>query len=123
MTEKLMKGTPPIAFLPAKNYIFKITEEYYVIELPRHGSYIDLDPEFFTEEDGSFDILGENGILYTPSLTKVLFATKQYPNLKFNQFFVPVTIKFNEDKVILVGQIVDMMLQAPTSPEGESKEE
>lgn len=111
MKDKYMEGTPSAVLLPAKNYVFKVTDEYVLIELPRRGKYHDIDPSFFTEDDGEFDILDTtNNILYMPAITKVLFATKQYPDLKFNQFFVPHTFKIDEDKVIIVGQVIDMML-------------
>jgi len=40
----------------------------------------------------------------------VLFATNKYPDLKFNQFFVPYSIHFDDDTVTLTGQIADMLL-------------
>lgn len=123
MVDKFMKGVPPLCFLPARNFIFKITDENYVVELPRRGNYHDLDPEFFSEEDGSFDMFADNKLLFTPALTKVLFAAKKYPDLKFNQFFVPFVIKFEEDTVKLVGQIVDMMIQMDETAEDKTDEE
>ena len=112
MTEdKFMKGTPPPILLPAKNYIFKISDENYLIRLPRSGNYHDIDPGFFDVDSGNFNIYDERSrTLYLPSITKVLFATKQYPDLKFNQFFVPYAITFEDAEVIIIGQIIDMML-------------
>jgi hypothetical protein len=111
MEEQYIKGTPPMALLPAKNYVFKINDENYEIRIPRKGNYHDLAPDFFPEDAGEFNILDEeSNILYIPSITKVLFATSKYPEMKFNQFFVPYVIKFGTDEVVLVGQVMDMMV-------------
>jgi hypothetical protein len=106
-----VQGTPPALLMPAKNYVFKISKDNYIIELPRKGSYHELDPEFFTEEAGEFNLFDEESkIIFLPALTKVLFATRKYPELEFNQFFVPFSLKFEEDKVLVVGQVIEMML-------------
>lgn len=109
MEDKYMQGTPPMVLLPAKNYTFKVSEDNYVIVIPRKGKYSELAPEIFDEEAGEFDIM-EKDVLYTPSITKVLFATSKYPDLKFNQFFAPYGIRVEEESVTIVGQIIDMML-------------
>lgn len=114
MEDTYIKGTPPMAMLPAKNYIFKIGDGYTEIKIPRRGNYHDLDPEFFPEDAGEFDIFNEEDkILHLHTITKVLFAIKKYPDMKFNQFFVPHAFIFEEDYVILVGQIMDMMVVKP----------
>ena len=113
-----IKGTPPMALFPAKNFVFKVEDEHFIIELPRKGHYVDLAPDIFTEEDGEFNIFDEEtGTLFTPSITKVLFATKKYPDLKYNQFFIPYAIRIEGDKVALVGQVVDMMIAVPNEEE------
>jgi len=111
LEEKFIRGTPPPVLMPAKNYIFKITNEHFVIELPRSGTYHDVAPDFFNEEAGSFNIFDEESkILYMPAITKVLFAAAKYPDLEFNQFFTPYSIKIDDDKVLISGMIVDMVL-------------
>lgn len=118
--ERFVQGTPPLLFLPAKNYIFKVSEEHFIIELPRKGKYYDLAPDFFPEDSGEFNILDEDsGILYLPAITKVLFAVSKYPDLKFNQFFAPYTIKFEEDKVFITGMVINMMLPVDEDKEKE----
>jgi hypothetical protein len=103
---------------PAKNFIFKISEDNYIIEIPRKGKYHELAPEIFNEDAGEFNIYDEEAkIFYLPSITKVLFATSQYPDLKFNQFFVPYVLKLDEDKVIITGQVVDMMVKVDDQEE------
>jgi hypothetical protein len=111
MADQIMKGTPPLVFLPAKNYVFKVLDGHHIIEIPRKGNYHDLAPDFFKEEAGSFDILNDKGILFTPSLTKVLFATKKYPDLEYNQLFVPHTLEFREDYVNIVGQVIELSMK------------
>jgi hypothetical protein len=120
MEPKFMHGTPPLALFPAKNYIFKISEDNYIIEIPRSGKYSELAPEIFDAAAGEFNIYDEESkTFYLPSITKVLFATKQYPDLKFNQFFVPYVLKLEDNKVTIVGQVVDMMVKV----DNEEKEE
>jgi len=122
MEDKFVRGTPPMALLPAKNYIFKVDELYYSISVPKRGNYHDLAPDFFPDAAGEFNIFDEEkGLLYLSTITKVLFATGKYPDLKFNQFFVPSIIKFEDDNVVLMGQVVDMML-AKKSEELEKEE-
>lgn len=116
--EKIMLGTPPALMLPARNYTFKIMQEHYLITIPRAGNYHELDPEFFPEEAGAFDILDEtNKVLYMPALTKVLFATKKYPELGPNQFFVPYVLAFKEDTVDVVGQLVEFVPNVTSTTE------
>lgn len=122
MEDQFIKGTPPMVLFPAKNYVFKINDDNYEIRIPRRGDYHDLAPSFFPEDSGEFDILDEKSkILYVPSITKVLFATSKYPDLNFNQFFVPYVLKFEETEVIIVGQIIEMMvaMKAEDVPDAE----
>ena len=124
MSDKFIQGTPPPVMLPAKNYVFKIEEGHYVINLPRKGNYHELAPDFFPEDAGDFNIFDENSkILYMTAVTKVLFALSKYPDLKFNQFFVPYSFKFEEEEVLIVGQVIDMMLPIDKETEEEKKGE
>ena len=111
MTDQIMRGTPPAVLPPARNYKFKVMTDHHIIEIPRRGKYSDLAPDFFKEESGEFDILSDNGTLYLPSITKVLFAVKKYPNLTDSQLFVPLTFHFNEDSVSIIGQVIEMVLE------------
>lgn len=112
MGDKTVIGTPPLLFLPAKNYKFNVNDENYIIRVPRKGNYKDLDPNFFTEEDGSFNILDvDTNTLYLPSITKVLFACNKYPYLEDNQFFVPYVINFDEEEVLITGQIISLFIE------------
>ena len=103
-------GILSMVLLPARNNTFFIEDKrYYTVTIPRKGKYTDIDPEFFNEGDGSFDILNYENILFLPAITKVLFAGKQYPDLADNQVFVPLTLKFREEMIDIVGQIVDLI--------------
>ncbi|HLD90900.1 MAG TPA: hypothetical protein VI911_07810 [Patescibacteria group bacterium] len=110
--ESKQVGTPTIALLPARNYYFKVYGKHK-ITIPRKGSYYELAPDFFSESDGEFNLLDEkNAVMYLPAISKVLFATAQYPDLKEGELFAPIALKFNESTVDIYGQIISML--APT---------
>jgi hypothetical protein len=111
MEEKVKNtGILSMVMLPARNNTF-FTEDkrYYTITIPRKGKYTDIDLDFFSEEDGEFDILNDKNILFLPAITKVLFASKQYPDLADNQLFVPLTLTFREECVDIVGQVIELI--------------
>ena len=102
-------GTPTIALLPARNYYFKVYGKHK-ITIPRKGIYHELDPNFFSEADGEFNLLDEkNAVMYLPAISKILFATAQYPDLKDGELFAPIALKFNKDTVDIYGQIIGML--------------
>lgn len=108
---KIIQGTPSMVLLPARNYVFRVSNENYVIEIPRKGAYTEVAPEIFNKADGEFNIYDDqSGILYMPSITKVLFAASKYPDLKSTELFVPYVVKFTEDTVTIVGSVVEMLL-------------
>lgn len=123
MPDRFVRGTPPMILLPAKSYIFKVTEEHYMIKIPRKGKYSELAPEMFDDADGEFSIYDEESkIFFTPAITKVLFASSQYPKLEFNQFFAPYSIKFEDEEVVIIGQVLSMMyLKSDNEGEEERK--
>lgn len=103
-------GTPTMVLLPARNYRFKILEGEHIITIPRKGTYHGLDDKYFAKDDGEFCLLdSEKSIMYLPAITKVLFATKKYPDLKGNQLFAPLALRFNEDTVDVLGQVIEML--------------
>jgi len=101
-------GTPTMMLLPAKNYKFKVYPKDYTITIPKKGFYKDFDKNMYSDKDGEFNIL-DNNILYMPSISKVLFATSQYPDLKDDQAFIPVAIIINKDNVQIIGNIIEML--------------
>jgi len=101
-------GTPTMMLLPARNYKFKVYPEEYDIVIPRKGFYKDFDDEMYSEEDGEFNIL-DNDVLYIPSISKVLFATSKYPDLKDNQAFNPIAFVVEEDEVRIIGNVIEML--------------
>lgn len=111
MEEKMkVKGILSMLMPPAKDSVFLTeTKKYYTITIPRKGKYVDIDPDFFSEKDGSFDILNDEDTIFLPAITKVLFAKKQYPDLADNQVFVPLVLEFKEETLKIVGQVVDLI--------------
>jgi hypothetical protein len=107
-------GTPTAMLLPARNYKFKVYDEDYVIKVPRKGSYVEFDGEIYTPEDGDFDFLQyaedeKAHIVYLPAISKVLFATKQYPDMGELQAFTPIALIIKEDGVEIVGNLIEML--------------
>lgn len=103
-------GTPSMVLLPSRNYPFKVSEEIHKIILPREGTYHGLDPLFFSEEDGKFNLYDEeSNVFYFPTISKVLYAEKKYPELKNNQLFAPIYMVLNKKTVEIYGQVIDML--------------
>jgi len=107
-------GTPTPMMLPARNYKFKVYDQEYTVTVPREGKYVDLDDKMFTEEDGEFNLMQYSRkekahILYLPTLSRVLFATSQYPDLEDNQAFTPVALVIKKDVVEIVGNLIEMV--------------
>jgi len=103
-------GIPTMALMPSKNYHFKVLADKYKITVNKSGKYLDLDEEFFSEEDGSYTVVSEDGSVFNiAALTKILFGEKKYPSLKGNQLFCPISLVVNEDTVDIFGQVVEMI--------------
>lgn len=113
MTDKANEfevGTPSMAFLPARHYPFVVVKKEHKITIPRRGKYYNLDRDFFSKEDGEFNILdNKSKTLFLPSIQKVMLATKQYPDLLPNHLYVPVALIFNKDSVDIIGQVIKML--------------
>ena len=109
--ESVNIGTPTMVLLAPRNYQFKVLEDKYKITIQREGTYHDIAPDFFAEEDGAFNLLDEsNMIMYLPAITKVLFAEKKYPMMSSNQMFAPLALVFHEKTVDILGQIIEMTM-------------
>jgi len=107
---EINKGTPPMVMFPPRNFQFSVSKKEHKITIPRKGNYHKLAPGLFPEEAGDFMIYDEeNAVMYMPSITKVLFAVKKYPDLASNQLFAPIALLFNEDTVDIIGQVIDMV--------------
>ena len=108
--ESVQVGTPTMVLLSPRNYHFKVLDDKYKITISRKGTYHEIAPDFFAEEDGSFELLNEeNMIMYLPAITKVLFAENKYPMLKVNQLFAPLALVFHEETVDILGQVIEMV--------------
>jgi len=102
-------GTPSMVLMPSRNYAFSVSKDIHVVTVPRKGTYYDLDPAFFSKEDGEFNLYdSSSGVMFLPALSKVLFATKKYPNLDDHQLFAPTSSVFKEDVVEISGYVVNM---------------
>lgn len=111
--ETTLVGIPTIAFLPPKNFYFKVLEDKHKITIPKSGAYKDLDSDFFNKKDGDFVILNDDAsVCYLSTITKVLFALNKYPELEHNQLFCPLALVFNDNSIDIFGQII-CMLQPP----------
>lgn len=103
-------GTPTMVLLPAANYLFTVQKGEHKITVPRNGVYEKLAPGSYSEADGEFSLFDKkNNVMYMPAISKVLFATKQYPKMKSNQLFAPIALVFRSDEVDIIGQIVEML--------------
>lgn len=106
-------GTPTLMLLPARNYKFKVYDQDYSVTIPRKGKYVDLDSEMFTEEDGEFNVMqysrkDKAQVVYLPDLSRIMFATSQYPDLKDTQAFTPIALVVKKDTVEIVGNVIEM---------------
>lgn len=107
---KVIKGLPALALLPARNWEFKRFDNVYAIEVPVRGLYVDLDPEFFSEDDGGFDLYDEEtGKIDIPTINKVMLGTKRYPALTNSQLFTVISIKVTGDVLVVEGMVIDMV--------------
>lgn len=104
---EVMLGIPTMGLIKARNYKFKISEDTFMMKVPVRGTYFDLDSEFFTEEDGSFEICNDTDFNIA-TLSKVLFAAKCYPELKENQLFCPLKFTVADEIVTIYGQVVQI---------------
>ena len=103
-----VKGVPGALLLPSREFKFKVYHGNHVITIPRSGAYTDIDSLFFTEKDGDFHFL-EDDTLFLPALSKVLFASKKYPSLRENQAFVIIGIKFSENEIDVIGNLIEFL--------------
>jgi len=107
-------GTPTMLLLPSRNYKFKVSNTQYSVRLPRCGKYSDLDSKLFSDKDGDFDVLLHDDkynadVVLLPNISKLMFVTSQYPDMKDNQAFAPVALIIHEDYVDVVGNLIEMM--------------
>ena len=108
------QGTPTAMLLPARNYKFKVFEEQFTITVPRRGKFKDLAPEFYKDDESVFDFLQydderKKTFVSLPFISQVLFATAQYPDLKDNQAFIPMALIIEDEKVEIVGKLIEMV--------------
>jgi hypothetical protein len=106
--EDVMYAMPTLAMLPANNYKIHIGIDSFSMTVPCKGTYLELDPDFFSEEDGKFAIF-ENNVLSVSTITKVLFGLKSYPDLADNQLFCPIKFEIDKNTITITGRIVTIL--------------
>ena len=113
--ETVTGGVPTLMLLPPRPYKFIVYGKKHKLTIPRRGKYVDLDAEFFTEEDGEFDILKESdkagvtGVVDIPALSSMLFAVAKYPNVGKDQAFTPRWLVVKENEVDIIGHVIQML--------------
>ena len=106
--EDIMYAMPTLSMLPANNYRIHVGDDTYSMRVPCKGTYLSLDPEFFSEDDGDF-VIFDNSTLNVSTITKVLFGLKKYPDLADNQLFCPINFVIDNDTIVITGKIVTML--------------
>jgi len=115
----IIKGQPGFVILPFKAYSFKRIVSSYIIDVPLHGKFSELYPDFFelTNKDKTNDdieVVIQNDLytyIMSVKVIELLFATEKYPALKENQIFSIASITVNnKDKVLsVVGDLLEIM--------------
>lgn len=102
-----LQGLPTLALLPARQFTFSVSEDTFMFKMPNKGKFSEVDTEFFAEDPGEFEIFSEGNVNIS-ILTKVLFATRQYPDMADNQLFCPINFKLDGEEVVIYGQLVTL---------------
>ena len=105
---EVLQGMPSMALLPAKQFAFNVSADRYMFKFPNKGKFSDIDSEFFGGDASEFEVCSEGNVNIS-IVTKLLFATKQYPELEPNQLFCPINFTVEEDEVTMYGQVVTML--------------
>ena len=115
----IIKGQPGLVFLPSRSHSFKEVVASCVISIPMSGKFSELYPEFveLTKRNSDIDdfvtVLQEENRnqLMSVAIIEVMFASKQYPDLKDNQIFSISLIRFdNETNTLhIVGDVLEFM--------------
>ena len=109
-TSSIHVGIPTMALLPPRNYKFEVYEERYKLKIPLSGTFKELDPDFFKDDNTSFELVKNEGKLINISLlTKILFAAKMYPDLQDNQLFCPIAFNFTDNFLEIIGQLMTIL--------------
>ncbi len=104
----ILLGIPTLALLPAKQFKFKVSDDKYMFKIPNKGLYKEIDSEFFADDEATFEVYSDN-IVNISVITKILFATRQYPALEDNQLFCPINFSLDGEEVKIYGQVVTML--------------
>lgn len=103
-----LQGIPTLALIPANKFSFTVSADKYMYKVPNKGKFNEIDEEFFAEDDSEYEIYSEGNVNIS-IMTKVLFATHQYPDLEPNQLFCPINFALEGEDLVMYGQIVTML--------------
>ena len=105
---KVRSGLPSMGLLPMGNYSLKMYKKEYTISIPLMGNYKDLYEKNKNEDFCIIDSNDDGSVdLNLPMISKVLVASRQYPDLEPNQLFVPLKMVLKDEFLELTGNIVE----------------
>lgn len=110
MNNSTFFGVPSMALLPARNFTVNTVKEISLV-IPNVGDYESVVPDEegkdLFKDFGNFTIFDGTSLNFL-EVSKLLFATRQYPDLKDNELFVPLqfNIKVEDNKIIITGLVV-----------------
>lgn len=106
-----VKGVAPgFLLLPAREYDWELVTKVE-IRVPNEGSIRDLVAHSKVSDDvnfpgaDNFTVLGDN-LLLLWELTRVLFASTKYPDLKDNECLNVVALEIAGPEIVLYGEVI-----------------
>ena len=100
-------GTLSAMFLPAANYNVRSNGQFYRVALPIRGQFPEEEGHPFSGQ--KFDLCPGGGSVLFGDMLKVMFATGSYPKLRDKERFVLIALEVSFDKVILIGEVVELL--------------
>lgn len=110
MPNKVKGIIPGFILIPAREYEWELSQKI-TLRLPNKG----LISNFLNNKDLADDIniagedefsIFEDGLLQLWELVRVLFARSEYPNLEDDQCLNVVALEFEEEEIIVHGEIL-----------------
>lgn len=110
MSEVVKGVAPGFLLLPAREYDWELVAKVE-IELPNQGSISDLLSELESQKGLQFPgeddfCLFEDNVLLLWEVVRVMFVSKNYPDLEDDQCLNVVALEVKEDKIMVYGEII-----------------
>jgi hypothetical protein len=115
----IIKGQPGLVLLPSRVHSFKEIVTSHVVSIPMSGKFSELYPDFVELTKRNSDIDGfvtvlkkeECNQLMSVAIIEVMFASKQYPDLKDSQIFSISLINFDNktNTLHVMGDVLEFM--------------